>query len=262
MIGFYFEFIDCLFKKLNGNFSIYGVGHAGHGVPGGNGDKIFTLEEQIRHKERFVEERIAPNHDKIILVSHSVGSYICLKLIKRRKDLGFVQLVALFPTFRHLKMGIQGPVKFAILPYLRQTASAAVHYIPQFLINWAFKMNRDGSVESVQKVLNTNRDYYVVMNCLSMAHEESETILEMDEEIAGSIEENIDIIFFLYGPTDKYAPRSFYDHLKEKFPAANAFLAEENILHAFCVKQSKEVAHQIYEWFHRHHIPLPNEESK
>ncbi|PRP86228.1 hypothetical protein PROFUN_05744 [Planoprotostelium fungivorum] len=255
-VDFYIEFIDKLFDRLGGVFSVYGVGHAGHGCPGQNGKRIFTLDNQIQHKRDFIVQNVLKEkHSKIIIISHSVGSYISLKVLQRYKDINIVQLINLFPTVRNLNVGIRFPVNVVMLPILRQASSGLVHYIPQWLLEKIFKAIPATQIKGVRDTVNDNRDYHCVLNALSMAYEEYNHIGELDEEITQAITAHLDKIYFLYGPKDHYAPEAYYNDMIESFPEAKAHLADESILHAFVIHHSSQVVDRIAEWFD-HHKPL------
>jgi hypothetical protein len=95
VIEFYQTFINALYEGLGKRFPVFGsmflftllrlyltpntVGHAGHGAVGKNNSRVFTLEDQIAHKAMFLE-RFAKG-TKFIVLGHSVGSYIALKVL-------------------------------------------------------------------------------------------------------------------------------------------------------------------------------------
>ena len=54
------------------------VGHAGHGNAKQNNDKLFTLEDQIEHKAKFL--KTFPKETRFILMGHSIGSFMILKV--------------------------------------------------------------------------------------------------------------------------------------------------------------------------------------
>jgi alpha-beta hydrolase superfamily lysophospholipase len=75
------------------------VGHAGHGAPKQNGNKLFSLQDQIAHKITFLQilktpnNELFPNNDtrvinsceniptkEFILIGHSIGAYIAFKV--------------------------------------------------------------------------------------------------------------------------------------------------------------------------------------
>jgi alpha-beta hydrolase superfamily lysophospholipase len=73
------------------------VGHAGHGAAKQNGNRLFTLDEQIQHKVDFIQQYLlAKNKNtQLILVGHSIGAFICMKLF-HKPDLKVIQVRVLF----------------------------------------------------------------------------------------------------------------------------------------------------------------------
>jgi hypothetical protein len=63
------------------------VGHAGHCASELTGDRLFTLEDQIHHKQAFLAfvnssqfGELEGDKFQFILMGHSIGSYIALKV--------------------------------------------------------------------------------------------------------------------------------------------------------------------------------------
>jgi alpha-beta hydrolase superfamily lysophospholipase len=81
------------------------VSHLGHSSKPFNTTKqLFTLQEQIQHKiECFdiIRKQYGPETN-VILIGHSVGSFICTEVLKARPNHNIVRLIALFPTLQHI----------------------------------------------------------------------------------------------------------------------------------------------------------------
>jgi len=75
-----------------------------------------------------------------------------------------------------------------------------------------------------------------------MTDMETKEICSIDDEVRSVIEEHFSRLFFLYGPLDRYAPKSYCEELKAMFPQVRAHLAPEHIEHAFVLSYSEEVA--------------------
>jgi len=114
VIDFYIPFIDSLFEKFDQKYDVVGIAHAGHS---GTAPQIYSVEDQITHKIDALEYLSSLFNDpEFVLMGHSVGAYINLKVVSRRPDFGIKHVVNLFPTIRHLWQGLATPVKdFAIL---------------------------------------------------------------------------------------------------------------------------------------------------
>ena len=145
VIGYYEEFLSTLFSLLNtsrrGQYTILGeslVGFeldsldskcpeiAGDGPPYGLQRQIELAEERLtrfvrgeldhRDKGHGLQSRNhALSRRKVILIGHSVGSYILLEVLRRRKNaasstsaLNIVGGILLFPTVTHIAKSPSG----------------------------------------------------------------------------------------------------------------------------------------------------------
>ena len=126
LIAYYHTFLSVLSAKLSGvqkdgpSFQIYGrsLGGFGLGERSDSSAKCYDLEEQIcfvqSELDKFINECARTDDDaspekarrKVILVGHSVGSYIAMEILRRHRertreeatDFDIVGGVMLFPT--------------------------------------------------------------------------------------------------------------------------------------------------------------------
>jgi alpha-beta hydrolase superfamily lysophospholipase len=81
------------------------VSHLGHSSKPLNTNKqLYTLQEQIQHKVDCFDliRKQYGSDTKVILIGHSVGSFICTEVLKARPNHNIVRLIALFPTLQHI----------------------------------------------------------------------------------------------------------------------------------------------------------------
>ncbi|XP_025605382.1 uncharacterized protein [Arachis hypogaea] len=83
VILFYQDFVEFLYDQLEGNASITAIGHISHTRKNWEHGRLFSLEEQINHKVDFIREELQKNEIPIVLVGHSIGSYIAIEIFKR-----------------------------------------------------------------------------------------------------------------------------------------------------------------------------------
>lgn len=75
------------------------MSHAGHISGLHTGDKLFSVGEQVDHKAEFILKHLAEDENRqVVLVGHSVGSYICLQLLRRLEPRRVLSVWALYPT--------------------------------------------------------------------------------------------------------------------------------------------------------------------
>jgi pimeloyl-ACP methyl ester carboxylesterase len=261
IVDFYVDFVDLLFDKFGQKHSVLIAGHAGQGAPGKNESKLFSLQEQIQHKYDWMQilhdnkeyellsatcegEKTTPS---FIVMGHSIGGYITLKILKNTKGKFDVkQAVLLMPTFRNLYDGLAPLIKVAIRPGFRQTLSTIAHYAPTALMTRLARTVLDSDVSKpVINILQQKANYHVVLNCLYMAYCEAQEVIAVDDDCRSCFENDLDKVLFLYSQIDKYTPPHFVDDLKSDYPKANVLLAEKKVTHAFVVGYSKHVVEQI-----------------
>ncbi|KAM9977624.1 hypothetical protein ACTFIR_011494 [Dictyostelium discoideum] len=251
--SFYQEFVKVLNLSFNSKYDIYGVGHIGH--CGKIENKIFSVEEQIKHKELFLEYLLKNKYGdkdrkdiKFILIGHSVGSYISLKVVSRFSEkFEFLSVVNLFPTFKNLYDGLSPFIKMVVMrESTRNGLSTFLHYIPSIVVSNVLKwiLPSDESRIAVQSKIN----YYSALNILYMAYTETEDIKEIDDECHSVFNSRLNQLLFIYGQTDSYTPKSFYDEMKQLYPAGNIEYSSSYVPHAFVLHHSQEVALRVSEW--------------
>ena len=149
----------------------------------------LSLEEQIMHKNKFLEEHIAP-HSKIILIGHSIGAYIILNLLKtcnRASDI--TKAILLFPTIERMAVSPNGRYVMPMVTYFKWLAVSAVaafsilpDFFKQSLVKWWLSDRENlmlSSVESVLKLLTPQS----VNGVVTMAHDEMKEVVHPDDEV-------------------------------------------------------------------------------
>ncbi|WZZ42289.1 hypothetical protein YC2023_038548 [Brassica napus] len=83
VVSFYNDFLESLHQFLDGNASITAVGQISHTSKDWESGKLFSLQEQIDHKVEFIRQELESVKVPIILVGHSIGSYISLEILRK-----------------------------------------------------------------------------------------------------------------------------------------------------------------------------------
>lgn len=83
LVDYYSLFLSTISSSLP-CATVYGIGHLGHSVRN-TSDKLATLRDQVDHKIRFVDElnrkyQFKESKVKLVLVAHSIGSWISLEV--------------------------------------------------------------------------------------------------------------------------------------------------------------------------------------
>lgn len=163
LIGYYDTFLSTLHDLLSGTpslptdvFHVYGQSLAGFGdddpslpIP----TSPYSLEYQIQRSQKSLEELRIPSgpregqiYDSVILMGHSVGSYMVLEIIQRlRKKSSPLKIrsgILLFPTVTHIAQspsGVKISALFRIPDFPRKASMAAkslVWLAPKGVLKW------------------------------------------------------------------------------------------------------------------------------
>jgi hypothetical protein len=165
LIGYYDTFLNTLHNLLSGSadsspspdiFHIYGQSLAGfEDEPSSESMPAspYSLEYQIQRSQKSLEElriesgpRRGELFDSIILIGHSVGSYMLLEIIQRlRKSSSPLKIksgILLFPTVTHIAQspsGVKISTMFRIPDFPRKASIAAkslVWLAPKMVLKW------------------------------------------------------------------------------------------------------------------------------
>lgn len=213
-------------------------------------ERLYDLKGQVYHKAEFINKYV-PENVKIHLMGHSIGAYVILELLKRPSIKNRVQKeYLLYPTIERLGATPNGRIftkvfplltwlgififwLFNILPPVLRIPFVYIYFlifrIPKYFVGTAIKYARPSVVHKV----------------IALAVEEMEIVNELDEQLIG---ENLKLLKLYYGTTDGWAPVSYYEDLKAKFPQIDAQLCDRGMPHAFCLRHGPEMGYIVAEW--------------
>ncbi|XP_064652518.1 lipid droplet-associated hydrolase-like [Lineus longissimus] len=249
IIGFYELFMDTLNQLSDYSIPVWGVSHAGHvTVPphitySEPPFDIYTLKGQIHHKVEFIR-RYIPSTTKLIIISHSIGGYISLEIMKRLPERTFLKSILLFPTIERMAESPHGQIATPLLKYLRWFAFLIVlllSYLSPILkyrmITYYFQGRR--IAECAFNAAMNLFDPVCTSNCMYMAMTEMADVKEPD---LATIETNMSKLTFYYGTIDHWCPISYYQDMQKVFPNADLHLCEHGFEHAYVLESSVEMA--------------------
>ncbi|KAK8958802.1 hypothetical protein KSP40_PGU019448 [Platanthera guangdongensis] len=220
VVSFYKEFVEALYEHLGGNASITAIGHISHSKEDLALGRLFSLQEQINHKVDFIKE-LQNKHLPIILVGHSIGSYVCLDLLKRfPEQVIFVVLLYPFLTVN------TSSLKQSVLAVLSRSSllGASISYFWALLGSFPTLISRalvrglvgqSWSRTAVDAACSSLLKYHTVRNALFMAKSEFKELA--GEPDWGFMKENVKQITFLFGDDDHWSPLSFYEEMQNPF---------------------------------------------
>jgi hypothetical protein len=162
LIEYYRTFLTLCFDSLRTSYSNHHITVAGtslrgfgvqdydhHRPAGDDAEGPYDLEQQIEHVGRMLERAIESHarhgsSPKILLMGHSVGSYILLEVLRRRKqspttqqlcnDAKVIGGICLFPTVTHIAKSPSGK-KFSVC-YLAPTTTSERHCLLSIPCLW------------------------------------------------------------------------------------------------------------------------------
>lgn len=159
------------------------MSHAGHGAPGRNSGRIYTVDDQVNHKVAFLNGLAAGTWEELnekvsqeqsnsfVLMGHSIGAYFALKTWNRVSgtNVNVLDACLIMPTICELYKGYSrfNKVRLAFpliltpaqantprfsfycqivtLPYVRNAFATLAHYLPSsFLRSAASRIGNQG----------------------------------------------------------------------------------------------------------------------
>lgn len=268
---FYLPFASKLFAIGQGRYDVSVVSHAGHSpghykdtstnpqLPGDSTTREspsdgrtdwYCLEDQIAHKLAFIEEE-GKSRDSIILIGHSIGCWMILKMLQQIDAATITKIVLLFPTIEKMSITPNGQSMVTYLwSSLRKPFTGLVwlstrlipNVVKVFLLRLHFHTTPEEHLQPiVEGVMNI--DDKSIYNILQMAKQEMSEVIDAP---FSAIDENIDKIVFYYGVGDNWNVETCYQDMADRYPGKQVHLCQHNIPHAFVECSSDKMADFVY----------------
>ncbi|KAM6179459.1 lipid droplet-associated hydrolase [Erethizon dorsatum] len=259
---FYVPFAKALYSLTNKHFPVWIISHAGHVLAPKDKKTVTTSEDpnaqeikdiyglhgQIEHKIAFLKTQV-PKDMKLILVGHSVGSYMILQILKYAPELPVIHTFLLFPTIERMAETPNGRIATPLLCWFRY----ALYVTGYLLLKPCPDIVKSWLISIVLRVINLKTEFlltdvfqpFCLANTAYLGAQEMRNLLKRDDEI---IKEHLSKITFYYGTTDPWCPTKYYEDIKKDFPEGDIRLCEKNIPHAFIFRFSQDLADMIATW--------------
>lgn len=118
------------------------MSHAGHGAPGRNGTRLFTVNDQVDHKVAFLQGLVAGQWEELkekdcaeqptsfVLAGHSIGAFFALKTWNRvnGSNIQILDALLLMPTICELYKG------YSMFNKVRGHKNSVCRSIPSLLL--------------------------------------------------------------------------------------------------------------------------------
>ncbi|GLT81399.1 hypothetical protein SLA2020_527880 [Shorea laevis] len=251
VVTFYTDFVESLFELLGGTASITAMGHIGQTKKNWERGRLFSLQEQIDHKMDFIKQELQNTEIPLILVGHSIGSYISLQMLRRSPE-KVIYYIGLYPflalNLQSKKQIIIG--KIAMSKVLSTSASflvASLGLLPRWTLRLIVKnfLGKSWSNAAVEAACSHLPQYHVMRNVLFMAMTEFQKLAETPDW--AFMRENQDKIAFLFSTDDHWGPLQMLDKIAKQVPGASLSIEREGHTHGFSCTEAGSlwVAHHI-----------------
>ncbi|KAA0189585.1 hypothetical protein HAZT_HAZT001847 [Hyalella azteca] len=257
VVSYYEQFMIELYEHLNRTSAVWAVSHTCHSktYPTPNS----TVDREVEHKIQFIRSHV-PHGSQLRLVGHSIGCQMILQVLDELDNVEAIgvandsfkidQCYMLFPTIERMKDSPRGRTLWPVLAYCRWLPPficSCVSIMPNFVKEkLASVILYDGSgvplLDSVVESFITNVRPDMVRNMLDLAHNELETVVDLDID---AVSRHKSKLVFYYGSNDHWSPVKYKEDLVEKVPGVVAFVCQKNINHAFVVRQAREMASEL-----------------
>ncbi|KAE8360190.1 hypothetical protein BDV27DRAFT_148905 [Aspergillus caelatus] len=286
LIGYYHTFLSTLSDKLNTQstqqtrknhaFQIYGHSLGGFELTKtpGSEPRYYDLEEQICFVQNKLDDFLtscsnASNgvpipRPKVILIGHSVGSYIAMEILRRHRerstssaspsvDFDIIGGVMLFPTVVDIAKSPSGQklTLAVVVGFLVRILTALLPgSLLRSLVRSYMGSPQDNMVETTAAFLECG---YGVQQALHMAADEMQTITsdKWSDDVWGmsNVKDPVTRLFFYFGRNDHWVAERTRDEVIELRGRTEGgpkmVVCEEGLPHAFVLKYSDVVAKKV-----------------
>ncbi|XP_038881163.1 lipid droplet-associated hydrolase [Benincasa hispida] len=242
IISFYKDFVESLYQLLGGRVSITAIGHICQTKKDWEGGRLFSLQEQIDHKIEFVRQELQNKDIPLLLVGHSVGSYISIELYRRFQD-RVVYCIGLHPFMMVNRQSrqqffIEKLARSSLLSTLFSSFVALLGVLPirasSFVVRKTFgkSWSRTASEAACSHLLK----YHSMRNVLYMAMMEFEKFSETPDW--AFMKKASQKLSFLFCMDDHWAPMHVYEEISKQVPEIDLSVEREGHSHAFCCSEA------------------------
>ncbi|XP_022132976.1 lipid droplet-associated hydrolase [Momordica charantia] len=242
IISFYKDFLESLYQLLGGRVSITAIGHVSQTKKDWEGGRLFSLQEQIDHKIEFVRQELPNNDIPLLLVGHSIGSYISIELFRRLQD-QVVYCIGLHPFLMINKQSRQQLLigKFAgspLLSTLFSALTALVGALPRRALSFVVRKTiaKSWSNTATEAACSHLLKYHTMRNVLFMAMTEFKELSEAPDW--AFMKKASQKLSFLFCIDDHWAPMHMYEEISKQVPEIDLSVEREGHTHAFCCSEA------------------------
>ncbi|KAF9479711.1 hypothetical protein BDN70DRAFT_878464 [Pholiota conissans] len=258
LVDFYIPFLSAIHaQELSPNLAIVAKAHVGHypGVtetaPMHRPEESLTIQIQASLELLGTVINFYKRKPRIIVIGHSVGSWISLQLLKAVPH-EISATFLLFPTISNIADTPNGKLLFPIFHPLSRSIlsslSVVAKWIPHRFISFLYASWPQNQVQVLREFISSGRS---ITASLSMAHQEMKNIRALDTAL---LEGCKDKLYFYYAESDNWVGKEREALLQVIGPnneSAKIVYEQSGIPHAFCINHSDLVAKDCSSWINR-----------
>ncbi|TKY61939.1 Lipid droplet-associated hydrolase [Spatholobus suberectus] len=242
VILFYKDFVEFLYELLEGTVSVTAIGHVSHSRKNLEHGRMFSLQEQIDHKIDFIREELQNIEIPILLIGHSIGSYISIEMFKKSPE-KVKYCIGLYPFFTlnphsttQLVIGkiAKSQVLAAALSYLIASLGLLPVQALRFIVRKS--LGKSWSANAVEAACSHLSQYHTMRNVLYMAMTEFRKLSEAPDWTF--MRERKAQLAFLFGVDDHWGPLHLLEEISKQVPGIAIFIERENHTHGFCCTEA------------------------
>ncbi|KAL5710462.1 hypothetical protein ACHQM5_021020 [Ranunculus cassubicifolius] len=237
VVSFYKEFVERVFEMLEGRASVTAIGHIGHTMKNWESGRLFSLQDQIDHKIDFIKQEIQTSEIPLLLVGHSIGSYISLEVFRRAPE-QVKYCIGLYPFLTlnkdSLLQNLIGKIAASqLLSTILGSVVALLGFFPSYATRFFVRrsLGKSWSSTAVEALCSHLLKFHTVRNTLFMAKKEFEKFAEGPDWIF--IRERQDQVAFLFGIDDHWGPLSLFEEISKEAPEVGLAIEREGHTHGF-----------------------------
>ncbi|XP_011077816.1 lipid droplet-associated hydrolase [Sesamum indicum] len=245
VISFYTDFLELLYESLGGTASVTAIGHISHSEKNWESGRLFSLQEQIDHKISFIEQELQDAEVPIVLVGHSIGSYISLETFKRSQE-KVVFCIGLYPflalntaskTQALIRRLAASPALCAAISFMGGVLGMLPAPISRRLVKKT--IGKSWSSSAVEVLRTHVLQYHTIRNMLFMAMTEFQKLPEKTD--SDFIRGKKNQIAFLFGLDDHWGPLHIHEEIRKQAPDARLEVEREGHTHSFSCTEAGSV---------------------
>ncbi|KAJ9184552.1 hypothetical protein P3X46_004266 [Hevea brasiliensis] len=245
VVSFYKDFLESLYELLGGSASVTAIGHISHTKKNWEHGRLFSLQQQIDHKVDFIEQELKNIGVPIVLVGHSIGSYISIETLRRSSEkvkyyIGLYPFLMLNPLSEK-QISIKKIAESSILSALLSFSIASVGVLPRCASRTIVSnsIGKSWSATAVNAACSHLLQYHTFRNMIFMALTEFRKLSETPDW--AFMRENRSKMAFLFGVDDHWGPLEMFDEIGKQVPGIALSVEREGHTHSFCCTEAGSV---------------------